>query len=893
MKKQLQLIAIFIGVALIAHGPWLGEGVLFTSNDMIQQQLPFYLDGWEKFHESGLPMWGFNNLLGVNYLGANSFYFAFSPFFLVTLLFPKVLVPTVMLALNITKLALAATTMSWFLQSLKVKSFWLLVIGGLSYAFSGPLIMNYWFNHFNDFLCLVPLFFIAMEWVIQKRRYWPMSLAVAGAVIINVYFCLGLSVLSWFYFVWRTGLQARKQFFFDWYEWIEQNLRYLGLYVVGLALAAFAFVPTVVVLLGNPRVGASLVTDFNWSDIGQKWLELWHTFVLPPTTMKIHPFLVGTSLGKNGAWQSLSASVNAVILIACVHGAFVWRKRIWVFAFGGVSLLFGLLAFPLTNQLLAGLGNLTYRSLYLVSFFVIVFAIVSLERQPKITWQALLIGSGLLVGLLVSSSLVGYFTLAVDEAGFETFWRILSWNVLPMFGVLILTTGLIAMRTSWRTIACICALVGCGQFMYFIYWSSGKPESFVAASSVTSIMERTTAYDALQNQLGTDEILWRFASDFHNDSSDYFAYNQGLAYQLNTPHIYHSLYQTTSNDLFDFLHGIETPKDAYWQRFWVRSFKYNRLTHWLLGVKYTLLSSPLLDPLPNSNLLMSNDIGEVYTATSQFAKTYTSYLPSKDLNAIPWVLRDTVANEAWLGEVETAQDLPIYTYTHYQAQAETMIALAVALSENITFSNQTLKVSSTALLHIRFDQQSGELYVNNVKDLSIYIDGQPYDSKNDTAHYMQAKTLAIPITPEVKTVSMQLASGSYPLWQNHPGSFQLFFADVDQFQPERVQESLPLYSQNTFQQQLVLEEPSLIMWPISYDFGWSVTSNGQCLPIQNVHGGLIGVELPAGLNELVFRYQTPGLASGIAITVVSTSLLVVVVSVAQWRSKQRRGGYRW
>lgn len=897
MGKQIKLALIFCGFALLAHLPWLVDGVLLTQNDMIQQQLPFYLDGWEKFHQGSLPMWGFNNLLGINYLGANSFYFAFSPFFLVSLLFPKALLPTVMFGLNILKLALAGMTMSWFLQSLKVKSFWLLVLGGLSYAFSGPLIMNYWFNHFNDFLCLVPLFFIAMEWVIQKRRYWPMSLAVALAVTINLYFCFGLSLLSFSYFCVRTALLAKQPYFFDFRRWIQQIAAYLGLYALGLALAAFAFFPTVHVLLGNPRLNDALAKTPSWQQLLTNWLMLWQSLLLPPVTMKIHPFLAQSQFGRSGMWQSLTATLAPVIFLAFGQMHQVWSKHVRIIVLVAIGSSLAIFAWPLTNQILAGFSNITFRNLYLVAFLVLTFAIVTydrLERQKSVPTFAITFG---LLTLLVVSGCVAWYQLPVDQPVIDTFWRVVIWSIIPLGFVVVITGGIMIVRPKrqWQWLALLVGCFGCFQFSYFIYWSGNQQPSFVAASQVDAIMERTVAYADVQAGLGSDEILWRFASDFTNEKTDYFAYNQGLAYQLNTPHIYHSLYQTSTHELFNFLHGIEQEVDAYWQRYWVRSFKYNRLTHWLLGVKYTILSNESQQPLPTASFVDSTAIGELYQLPSQFAKTYRYYVPTAELAQIPWVMRDLVANEAFLApEPEIQASLPTYPWREQVEVATQQLTEFVQQSPNLTIEQGVLHVAVDSFLTIPCDNQSGEWYVSNLPGMTVYIDGQAYDTKNDTAHYMQAKTLAIPVTPTMREITLQLPSGYYPLWQNTVNSFQLFFADAKTFHPALVPQSSPIYQGNMWQQQVTITESQTLVFPVAFDSGWSVQINqGHKQVVKSIQGGLIGVTLPPGTHDLVFTYETPGLRFGTSVTVVSSCSLIGIIIWRKQVQKRQRGGYQW
>ncbi|NLW78983.1 MAG: YfhO family protein [Ruminococcaceae bacterium] len=81
-----------------------------------------------------------------------------------------------------------------------------------------------------------------------------------------------------------------------------------------------------------------------------------------------------------------------------------------------------------------------------------------------------------------------------------------------------------------------------------------------------------------------------------------------------------------------------------------------------------------------------------------------------------------------------------------------------------------------------------------------------------------------------------------------------------------------------------LERDNLVFYAVPYDPGFTATVNGMETEVLKVSGGLMAVEAPAGDNEIVFTYKTPGFSTGIVITMVSlAALLAYVLLVRLWR----------
>ena len=92
--------------------------------------------------------------------------------------------------------------------------------------------------------------------------------------------------------------------------------------------------------------------------------------------------------------------------------------------------------------------------------------------------------------------------------------------------------------------------------------------------------------------------------------------------------------------------------------------------------------------------------------------------------------------------------------------------------------------------------------------------------------------------------------------------------------------------ENGFTAKITLEKENLVFFSVPYDDGFTATVNGQPAQIEKVDGGLMAVAAPAGENEIVFTYHTPGLAQSAAVAAGCTLAWVVYLFVSHRRKPE-------
>ena len=87
------------------------------------------------------------------------------------------------------------------------------------------------------------------------------------------------------------------------------------------------------------------------------------------------------------------------------------------------------------------------------------------------------------------------------------------------------------------------------------------------------------------------------------------------------------------------------------------------------------------------------------------------------------------------------------------------------------------------------------------------------------------------------------------------------------------------------------DNPNLVFFSVPYDEGWSATVNGKAVEIEKVNAGFMAVLVPAGESTIRFNYITPGLSSGIIITLLSLLILAIYGGIVLCIKKQKGNGY--
>lgn len=373
----------------------LNGGIFYYYGDFNVQEIPFY----QMVHDAvktGNFGWNHTTDLGSDLISSYSFYLLGSPFFWATIPFPNDFVPYLIGPLLILKFACASLAAFLYLKRY-VKNKNNAIIGGLLYAFSGFSIYNVFFFHFHEPMIVFPLLLAALDAFLYDKKRVVFALAVFSACVVNYYFFTGQVVFVIMYYFMLVFTKT--------YKFRIKEFLLLALEVIlGFAATAFILLPSVLGIMGNPRLD---ILPKNWDAViynkpQRYWLIISAFFF--PADMPAFPTFTPDSDCK---W----ASVAGWLPLFSMTGVIAYlqlKKRDWI---KKIILLLALMAFvPVLNSAFQMLNSsIYYTRWFYMPILMFTLATVRAFEDAEADWNravrwtaGITLGMTLLIGLMPS-----------------------------------------------------------------------------------------------------------------------------------------------------------------------------------------------------------------------------------------------------------------------------------------------------------------------------------------------------------------------------------------------------------------------------------------------------------------------------------------------------------
>lgn len=276
------LFSFLVGCLVILPNTILGKGLFFLGADLNLQQMVF----GEVINYSlkeGSYLWTWFNDLGSNFIGTFSFYNLFSPFDIITYLFPATWYPYLCPFLMIIKFGVSGLTSYLFLKRY-VKDKKLVVLGSLLYSFSGFQFTNMLF-HFYDSVVLFPLLLYNLDNLVYDNKKGCFSLTISLLAFTNWFMFIGQVVFIVIYYLIKI---ICKSYTFN----VKKFFSILLEGVLGTLIASVVLIPSLLFTISNPRINNSftLISSLKYSSI-INYIEIFRTFFFPSEVMNPRAYL--------------------------------------------------------------------------------------------------------------------------------------------------------------------------------------------------------------------------------------------------------------------------------------------------------------------------------------------------------------------------------------------------------------------------------------------------------------------------------------------------------------------------------------------------------------------------------------------------------------------------
>lgn len=418
-------------------------------SDFNHQQIPFNMhSAWAL--KTGQAQWDWYTDLGVNFIGAFSFYTLGSPFFWLSMLFPPEAFPYLVGWLYMLKyVAAAAFAFLWLKRYVRNPDY--AVLGALLYAFSGFSHINLMYYHFHDIIAFFPLLLLSLDrLVLDGRRGW-FALMTAVSALINYFFFFGQVIFLILYFITVYRFPSRKQRFRSFFHTLGEGF-------LGVLTASILLLPSALFILDSPKTGNFLqgihLLLYGWD----RYPALIKALLLPAEAMARQSSFSGYDFSS----ASLFLPAFSCSLVLAGFRRSPWKRLLAILAI--------MAAIPAFNALFTLMNSYYYARWFYMPTLILAAVTSQTLESVKSSYSRLWILRTLKLTLIFIFFSTVFHLIQKDipfdrqvflgssliaVAGLSGTWLIMRFRTRKMLNSLILWTAVISMVTGIYSIALI------------------------------------------------------------------------------------------------------------------------------------------------------------------------------------------------------------------------------------------------------------------------------------------------------------------------------------------------------------------------------------------------------------------------------------------------------
>lgn len=719
-------------------------------------------------------------------------------------------------------------------------------IGALMYPFCNFGVESaYGHYFFLNALIFLPLLIIGIERILTKNKPMTMIVTTLLGFAINYYFFYMCAIAVALYGIvrgWGFFSKNVKGYCFF-------LLRCIIASGAGILISLPVSLPAVLGLLNSYRKqGGSIMLKS----------------LLLPDKILLAKQVLGVVSGPTN-WNYLGVSVIIIPVVAMV---FAEKGKNWFKYKIAILILGGAMCIPLTGLIMNGFSYVSYRYLFVLSFFscLLVVYINPLEKNLKQVslWFIALCLIFMILSIYIQYNIVNTLGMKLELA--------------CVF--LIIITLMLNSKTKYKNYIVTSVVV---TNIVLHVWTSLCP--YFDSNQLYHMENRGEVYDnSVENGLLNFEALETDRGFYRVSAAADAIYtpNYGILKDQSTTSIYFSILNgfliqsmvEWGNRGVYLLHSLGSLDSRIELESLAASKYYVTLEGRTIDVPYGYEEVEAQQEYvlyENNNAL---PLGVVYTdyVTAEYVSQYNEIEKSN-------MLLDGVLLENKISDWEPAEFMP----TSYRVNSECQISNAV-LTDGVLYADgpYELNISMDSIpncqYYVRFVGMIGS-NEDQIIGVTTPTGYKSYLLKGDVSrYYYQSEAVTYNLGYYKNglsecTVSLQLADRAkledVEIWVVPMENYQ---EQIDKLKGTVLQE---VYVQNDcVSGQVDLIERGILYLSIPYSEGWTAYDNGQKIEVYRANGGYVGLVLSEGNHNIILRYSSPGMKEGI---VVSGSLLAVMV----------------
>ncbi len=843
--------------------------------DLYHQYGPLFAELSEKVKNLDSLLYSWKSGGGGGFLG-NFFNYLSSPTLIIMLIFGHDNMPEAIAAMIFVKAVLASFTFSYFLTKKHHNYSPLTSAFGVLYACSGFFIAYYWNVMWIDALYLLPLVVLGIEKIINdgKMKLYIASLALTlfSSYYMGYMVCI-FSVLYFIYYYFSNydfadtyygslgkrpkGLkeligytvnQLRNSRFFD------SGIRFAFASVGGALLVGFALVPVYFALK-------------NCSATSGTWPAEFKTYFSIFDFLANHLAYLDPTIRSSG--EDVLPNVYCGVLTVMLVPLYIFSNKIKlkekVLSVSLLGILFASFYTNYLNYIWHGFhfpNDLPYRFSYIYSFVLLMLAFKALLNIKEYTSRQI-IG----VGVVTVA-----FVILVQEIGSKNFSETGVWISLAFIGVYCLALAILK-NDKYPAIAAA-ALILCSCCAEYTVantnnYSMDQPkQSFVGDyDDFCKVKEKIDKYE------GNDDYRMELTS---------------LRARMDPCWYYYNGMSTFSSMAYEKVANMQSNLGMHSN--YINSYTYNRQT-------------PVYNAFFALDYIVKNDYSEVqmnpmlYKEVANAGK-YTAYenlytLPiafkvneeilqwSHD-NSNPFEVQSGLFGGATgINNVFTDMEMTSVsgngmncTDLEYAEDGYYPYTITDSTSPSVSFE-LTVKKTGNAYIYFEDSADKVESITITMPDGSIVtqtIDTKPYILDLSEAKEGDTFKIYAPYSTDAQDGYISLYGVTLNDLSFKKGYKQL---KKDSLKVTR-------FDDTEIEGTINVSESGILYTSINYDTGWSVYIDGEEVKSESLHaisGALLGVDITEGKHTITFKYIPEGLYLGIAVTVVSIILFILICAI--------------
>ena len=721
------------------------------------------------------------------------------------------------------------------------------VIGALIYAFTGFTVQCNMHLIFVHAMMYIPLLLLGAERTMRDKKKWVLSLTIFLFALSGFYYLYIGSIALAVYVIYRLIRKSQQQGLWQWKMIFAKIGEMIAEYIVGLGLSAVIFIPAVLGFLTSNR--ASVKVDVPlfmlWSEIKSFWIN----FFLP---------------------QYDNFQVLSICTIGVISVLFTMLARKKGVEKINVILLFLCSFIPIVSVVMSGFGECYDRWEVVVTLYFAYLTVELWDELDELSWIQRIGGIIIFLFLGIGGKKCGI--LEHERYGVTVF----SYGILLLIILVILP---------------ICKRINKRKLGFVILF----------AVSVITIGEnwrgvardREIAY--VEERDVVSELIGDAADDFYRVDNERTwsepRNGQNIALTLG----YHGISEYISIENPSFTNGLvewNVSPDAFLNHMNV-GLDTRGILETLCSVKYLIKKEDVASTIPYGfkRVKVTEDgqwslyeniysLPIIYLYDSVFDESIYQEMHGFEKQQ---VMIQAVATENYQGDLQTVTEVE---------NGLVKLDYSIASIEGGTSDGNILQLDAggkiTLNVKLRANGENYLLFKNVEFDNNLTVEIPEYMSKSLTltsGYHNGNIGVNLGIMEEdidKKLILTFQNAEKFDLSQMEILYYD--FNDYDKYIEDLKEKSLTnlTVDTNKVSCSVNLYKQKMLCVAVPYSEGWTAYVDGHKTEIYRVNDMFMGVEMPEGNHDIVIKYITPGLRTGIIISLISL-VIVLVYGVIGYR----------